>query len=605
MRKIIVISVVALALAIVGATASIAAPSARIDMKVLLLSATGNEPTTAAWQTTLKREGVPYDSLVATPGHTPYTADTFADTLPDGTPRAKYQAVIVATGGLVYQNDSGQFVSALSTDEWQTLATYEATYGIRQVTGFVYPTPDYGLNYPTVSGDQGGVVGSLTTAGKAVFTYLNGPVPIDQGAYGYQTTPATGANFQTLVSGPNGSALLGVYTHTDGRQEMVSTIDANPYQLHNMLLRHGLLNWVTRGVYFGTERNYMTVNVDDIFLSSDHWDPRTHAETTKNPIRMTSKDVDRAVAWSATNGFRLDLLFNAAGSDAAGRKDGLTLELVKYRSKFGWVNHTYSGEPNNDTDYQHVVDDIQNNILWANAHGVSMDPTELVFDEHSGYNNPNVFPALTATGVKWVGDDASRFPDQRPWGPALSVPRYPSSIYYNVGTKAQMLDEYNYRYLPPSLGGSCQDTATTTCFTQPVTWNQLLDSEVRIMMRHVLGNDPRPHYVHQANLAQDGVLYLVVGELLNRYRAYFKPALVQPTMTGDGLLLRTQALWAANQSQVTSYLQGGKVHVQSTASSTVPIPLAGVTGVGSSYGGQLSGWTAIAPGATLELTPGA
>jgi hypothetical protein len=604
MRKAIIASVIAVALGIAGAPASATVPNQRTDMKVLVLSATGSEPTTAAWEATLKREGVPYDELVAAPGHTPYTLDTFADTLADGTPRAKYQAVVVAVGGLYRDDGTGQYVSALSADEWQALATYEATYGIRQVTAFAYPTPEYGLNYPTVSGDQGGVVGSLTSAGTSVFPYLNGPVPIDRGAYGYQATPASGASFQTLVSGPNGSALLGVFTHADGRQEMVSAVDANPYQLHNMLLRHGMLSWVTRGVYLGTERNYMTVNVDDIFLSSDHWDPKTHAETTRNPIRMTSKDVDQAVAWSATNGFRLDLLFNAAGSDAAGRKDGLTLELVKYRSKFGWVNHTYSGEPNNDTDYQHVVDDIQNNILWANAHGVTMDPTELVFDEHSGYNNPNVFPALTATGVKWVGDDASRFPDQRPWGPALSVPRYPSSIYYNVGTKAQMLDEYNYRYLPPSLGGICVNTETTTCLTAPVTWDQLLDSEVRIMMRHVLGNDPRPHYVHQANLAQEGVLYLVVNELLKRYRAYFKPGLVQPTLKGDGQLLQTQAAWAASQSQVTGYLQGGKVRIRSSASSTVQFPLAGATGVGSSYGGLVSGWSSIAPGATLEFTPG-
>jgi hypothetical protein len=603
MRKAIIASFVAVALGIAGASASATVPNQRTDMRVLLLSATGSEPTTTAWEATLKREGVPYDELVAAAGHTPYTLNTFADTLADGTPRAKYQAVIVAVGGLYRQDDTGQYVSALSADEWQALATYESTYGIRQVTAFTYATPEYGLNYPTVSGDQGGVVGSLTTAGNSVFPYLNGPVPIDRGAYGYQATPASGAKFQTLVSGPNGSALLGVFTHADGREEMVSTVDANPYQLHNMLLRHGMLSWVTRGIYLGTERNYMSVHVDDIFLSSDHWDTTTHSETTTNPIRMTDKDVDRAVAWSATNAFRLDLLFNAEGSDTAGRRDKLTNELVKYRSKFGWVNHTYSGEPNNDTDYQHVVDDIQKNLDWAKSNKIAIDGGELVFDEHSGYNNPNVFPALAAKGVNWVGDDASRFPDQRPWGSALSVPRYPSSIYYNVGTKAQMLDEYNYRYLPPSLGGSCQDTATTTCFTQPVTWDQLVDSEVRIMMRHVLGNDPRPHYVHQANLAQDGVLYLVVGELLKRYRAYFNPVLVQPTMTGDGQLLRTQALWAANQSQVTSYLQGGKIHVQSTASSTVQFPLAGVTGVGSTYGGQVSGWTAIAPGATLEFTP--
>jgi hypothetical protein len=303
---------------------------------------------------------------------------------------------------------------------------------------------------------------------------------------------------------------------------------------------------------------------------------------------MTAKDEARAQTWSVKNGFRLDLLINASGSDAAGKNDKLTQALVQDRAYFGWVNHTYSGEPNNDTDYQHVVDDIQMNLDWAKAHKVAMDPTELTFDEHSGYNNPNVFPALTATGVKWIGDDASRFPDQRPWGPALSVPRYPSSIYYNVGTKAQMLDEYNYRYLPPSLGGICQDNATTTCFTQPATW---------------LGNDPRPHYVHQANLAQDAVLLVVMDELLKRYRAYFKPLLLQPTLRGEGQLLQTQAQWAANSGQITGYLQGGKVYVQSTASSTVQFPLAGTTGVGSAYGGQVSGWGSIAPGATLTYSP--
>jgi hypothetical protein len=242
-------------LVIPAAPASAALPNQRIDLKVLLLSATGNEPTANAWEVTLKNEGVPFEKKIASASHTPYTANTFADTLPDGTAHAKYQAVILATGGLLYANDSGQYVSALSDDEWAALRSFEAKFGIRQINAFVYPTPEYGLNYPTTSGDLGGTAASLTASGLQAFPYLQGPVAIDSGAYGYQATPVDPQSFQTLVAGPNQSSLLGIYTRSDGRQEMVSTVDSNAYQIHNQLLRHGMLNWVTRGVYLGYQRN--------------------------------------------------------------------------------------------------------------------------------------------------------------------------------------------------------------------------------------------------------------------------------------------------------------------------------------------------------------
>jgi hypothetical protein len=450
------------------------------------------------------------------------------------------------------------------------------------------------------------VTANLTTAGKVVFPYLKGPIPVDAGTWGYQSTPASGAQFQTLVSGPANSAVLGIHKLADGRENMVSTIDMNQYNLHNNLLRHGMLSWVTRGVFLGTERNYMTVHVDDLFLSSNRWDPKTHAEDEINTIRMTSGDVTRSVLWSALNGFRIDMLFNASGSDAAGSRDRLTQAMLLYKSRFGWINHTYSGEPNNDTSYAHLVNDIQKNISWAKARGITINPTELLFDQHSGFNNPNMPAAIARTGVKWIGDDNSRFPQQRAWGTALSVPRHPSNIYYNAATKAEMLDEYNHLYLPPSLGGVCQDSATTTCFSKPATWNEYVDREAGMMLRHLLGNDPRPHYVHQANLAGDGILFLVMNEVLKRYRAYFKPAVVQPTQTGSGQIIQTQAKWEAAADQVEAYTQNGKVHIRSSASTPVQVPVAGVAaGLGAAYGGLVSGWTSVPAGGALQfnITP--
>ncbi len=57
-----------------------------------------------------------------------------------------------------------------------------------------------------------------------------------------------------------------------------------------------MLTWVTRGVYLGTERNYLTVQVDDVFMDSERWDPVANAETLVRPHRMTAFDVLRARA---------------------------------------------------------------------------------------------------------------------------------------------------------------------------------------------------------------------------------------------------------------------------------------------------------------------
>ena len=34
-----------------------------------------------------------------------------------------------------------------------------------------------------------------------------------------------------------------------------------------------MLNWVTRGVFLGYQRSYLELDVDDVFLGDDKWDP--------------------------------------------------------------------------------------------------------------------------------------------------------------------------------------------------------------------------------------------------------------------------------------------------------------------------------------------
>src|SRR5271165_6345903 len=296
---ILMLTLVSVIAALALTTAASASAAQRIDMKVLLLGTSTTEPDFVSWQSALQREGVPFEAIITSAGHTPITAATLSDTLANGTAEGKYQGIIVSVGNLPVC--TATCVSTLSQTEWAALEEYEQTFNVRQITGDVFPGANFGLNSPTVSGEFAkGAQGTLTTEGKTVFPYLKGTVPMDAGTYGYQATPlatqAAGASFHTLVSGTGGSALVGVYTHPNGIQELVESFDQNQNQLQAELLRHGALNWVTRGVYFGDQRNYLETNIDDNFLPDDTWSTSTH-ENDYNPadaLRETPADVEYA-----------------------------------------------------------------------------------------------------------------------------------------------------------------------------------------------------------------------------------------------------------------------------------------------------------------------
>jgi hypothetical protein len=605
----------------------------RVDMRVLLLSADGTEPTFGAWKAALTREGVPFDAKVAD-ASAPLTDATFADYAAH---HARYQAVILATGDLGHRvaNVDGtvSFPSALSDPEWTALTKFEAAFGIRQFSDSTQPSPLHGLNAATNTGEQGGSTGQLTAAGLQVFPYLKGPVPIENptaavDTFGYQATPAAQvapAAFQTLLGGPGGSSYLGVYTHPDGREEMVSTLDGNENQLHDQLLRHGIINWVTRGVHFGYQRNYFEMEVDDIFLPDDRWDatlkrtlvdgpttasnevtcaaPPAPAGTPQcRPIRMVPADVTRLLTWQQTNGLKLDMVFNGGGSDEfraenAGA-DTLADALLPNVSAFHWINHTFT-HPQLDTLPQAtIVGQVADNVAWARSHGIPVDPSELVTGEHSGLHNAATPAAFAATGVRWTAADNSREPTPYAIGPALTVPRFPTNIYYNVATQAEQLDEYNAIYLPPSAGGVCVASATNTCRTAPATWTDFVGSEAGIMFGHLMGNDPRPHYAHQSNLAEEGVLYPVLDELLRRYHLYLNPPPVQLSLAGIGAAMQRQAAWnsAVTAGKVSGYLQDGRVNV--TAATALEAPITG-TPEGEEYGGAPSRWFPVSPSAPI------
>jgi hypothetical protein len=353
---------------------------------------------------------------------------------------------------------------------------------------------------------------------------------------------------------------------------------------------------------------------------------------------MTPADVDFLVAWQNTNKLKLDMVYNGGGYDGAIAESGtfpLGTKLLQTRAQFRWVNHTndhlylgcvqdFSVAPwqcAKDargailwTSYNDVYNQIRQNQVFAQQRGLNIVASELVTGEHSGLrrtpqepsDNPNLARAFTAAGIRVVASDNSRESVQRTIGSARTSPRYPMNIYYNVGTKSEMADEYNWVYTSTANGGSgiCTTNPLSTCIA-PLDTNTGFDSyivpyEARTMLLHIVQNSPRSHYAHQSNLAEDRILYPVLDAAIAKYRAVFNTntPLVNATTTELGNEMFNQTDWASKRSRISAYVQSGQLRVtlgSGTAAITTPVTVPGAATGGSvgAYGGTRTGWSSV------------
>ncbi|GAA0276390.1 hypothetical protein GCM10010302_12560 [Streptomyces polychromogenes] len=642
-----------ISVAVPATTVHAATVAPRIDLKVLVVDDGGS--SVGAITAELRDTGVPFTRIDLGSASRPVIDAAFLSDTVSGRPRAKYQGVVLPN-----ENPFGA-----GSAEMAALTAYESAYGIRQVDAYTWAHPEVGLEYTDNGGYTGtldGTQAAVTAAGKSgPFGYLGGQVtfednsPLIPESYGFIAKPMAG--FTSYVDAPVGSgrgSLVGEYAH-DGRSELVVTFGYNQYQQQFRLLARGIVEWLTQGVHLGQERNYFAVHVDDVFAPDARWDkslnctPGDYAcaggEGKESTIRMTAADAQYLAQWQTSKDFKLDLLFNAGAGEEwkteNGGTDALTTQLLADKAKYRWMNHTYTHlflgctqdvsvspwtctkDAQGQTLWMSRADisaQIRDNNNWAASKGLTTDRSELVTGEHSGLktlpqqpqDNPNLAGALADNGVKWAGSDNSREPDQRAVGAALTVPRYPMNVYYNTGTNAEMADEYNWIYTSRADGGSglCEDNpATSTCLPAPLDattgyLDHIVPAEARIAMRHVLNNDPKPHYVHQSNLAEDRTLYPVLNQVLDTYRSLYAPSapIVNQSMKATGVELQRRAAWdkAIAAGQVTAYRIGKDVTVKAPSGVLAPVTapngtkkqlLLGTADFGTAYAGTRSAWT--------------
>ncbi|MFI9610323.1 hypothetical protein ACIHCM_01205 [Streptomyces sp. NPDC052023] len=638
----------------IAAPGASAAPTPRIDLRVLVVD-NGESPVQAI-TAQLRSTGIPYTTVKLTDPNRPTITAAFLSDTVGGTPRARYQGVV-----LPHEAPFGA-----GSAEQAALETYERTYGIPQVDAYTWAHPEVGLDYTSEGGYAGTLDGrqaAVTDAGKAgPFGYLDGALtfednsPAVQESYGFVARPRSGFTSYVDVPVPDGTgrgSLVGEYAH-DGRRELVVTFAYNQHQRQFRALARGIVEWLTQGVHLGRDRNYFAVHVDDVFAPDARWD--TERDCTPGdldcadgagegtaPIRMTAADAQYAAQWQRERGFTLDMVYNAGSGEEwkaeNGGTDPLAARLLADRDQYRWINHTYTHpylgcvqdtstvpwtcakNAEGSTRWMsrsEIAAQIRDNHDWGVRNGLPVDRTELVTGEHSGLrtlpqqpeDNPNLARALADNGVRWIASDNSREPEQRAAGSALTVPRHPMNVYYNVGTAEEMVDEYNFIYTSRADGGSgiCENNPTSTCLDDPLDpatgyASYIVPQETRIALGHALNNDPRPHYVHQSNLAEDRLLYPVLDGVLAEYRALFADNTPVENLgqKAVGTELQRRAEWhkAVADNRVTAYRIGNTVTVSAPSGVEIPVTapqgtrqqlLLGTSTFGTAYAGNRSAW---------------
>ena len=586
-----------------------------IDLKILVVSADGQESDLPTIQQTLRQLGIPFETMIAKTA-----PDLVPSKLWDGGVHGYYQAVILATGGLAYYDPAtNSWPSAFTAAEWATLWDYEARFGIRQVTSYTYPGgfPDsYGLNIVTYQDTlTSPLQATLTASGKQVFSDLNPNSPVTfEGAWVYLATVANPAVTTPLITTPQGYAIASITTYPDGRQNLAVTAANNTELIHSLLLSYGLVNWATKGLFLGERHVNSSYQIDDLYIDDDIWDPVAKSDLTGLSYRNNAADIMSLINWQngvranpLTSSFRVEWAFNGEGASGIYAPDDLTPAIKTNQAQFNFVNHTYTHQ-NLDppTTAATVTSELsRNHNFRATVPFVNYSRDSMVQPDISGLTNPAFFQAASQFGIRYMISDTSRPGWNNPSPNAgfpvsgfpnlLVIPRRPTNLFYNLSTPTEWASEFNYYYAPGGIWAF---------FDHPLSYAEIIDVESNWLLKYLLKWDIDPLMFHQPNVrAYDGV-HSLLGDLVDsaftKYQAAMQLSVRNQTEHAVGRKMTDRMNY--DQSGTTASLVPC-TSVTITAARAARVPVTGVA-FGTNrevYGGQNISYIALNAGQSVTI----
>jgi hypothetical protein len=582
-------------------TMQMAAPGARrIELKLLLLTATGDEPSYLAARSALDRIGAPYDVLIAT------TTDLVSTLLSNGVDDCYYRGIVIAVGELGYFDTvTQQWTSALSADQWATLADYERACSARELTWYGFPSADLGLAPASSFTSSDAVTAGVTSAGAGLFPYVpaGAAIPI-RNAFGYKATVTDPAATTALIESDDGGVLVASHVAPDSREAMFVTMDSNPSLVHGLVLEYGLVSWVSRGLFIGKKRAYLTPQIDDIFIDDDMWNTTTHHNDGTDSFRITGSDFDALVSWQsglraalpAGSRYITAMGFNGIGTLSSVYPDQTPFVAARAAgANLTWLSHTWDHvdmDGMTSTDARNEV--AQNCQLAATYHLNGFSCAELITPAVSGLTTAGALQGIDEAGVRYIISDASiteaiaaergTVPGDNPSfnvgrvnaldAHIYEVPRHPTNFFFDVATRDAEVDEYNTIY--------------RSYWGRDLSYDEIIDVEASFGMHYLLTGDLDPLMFHQTNLGGelvDSTRHSLFGDWIQSSAALFTALVEFPIVS----LTQRDLAGAMAARDALDTCSVAATYVEAGAAATLELHTGGacvvpITGLSSSAG---------------------
>jgi hypothetical protein len=614
---------------------TLAQASPPVVMKVLVLSGSTSETSYKSIVTYLGEIGVPYQAL-ALKTITPDSSGnrlsqvSFVDTARG---MGLYQAIILTDSSF-----SACTPSCLSTTDWTTLNNYATQYAVRVASYFTHPAAQWGL-LPADSGVSYTAASplsvTLTTAGSAVFPYLNAanPIPVaGQGTTGitaYRATPTAAANETTTPLMMAGTyTVAAAHTTAAGEEILALTMDNSPSLLHSQAFGYGVINWATKGIFLGSRKVYLNPQIDDLLLGNWIYAPSLHpaceSGNTCPTYYQTGPDLQAQATWQA--GHQADPLFqsfrgtfgvNGVGTTWFAANDPVFAAIKATSSKFWWISHTWD-HPNLDcysvtnngvcspATLSQSLSELNRNTAVAPSLGITLDQIGMVTPFNSGLSNASFLQAAAQVGIKYIVDPA--YPASPNIGIVSSlVPSitfltrmnnnlFDDAFSPSTGVYGSWPDEYNANYGPHG---------STPLYSQNQTYSQILDNESQqFLLNNMLAYSPYLLAFHIANSATYDGTHSLYTDLLDATITKYEKIFTLPvlTMNMENIAASMAERASYNASGVSGvYTPGVSVVLTTTKAATIP-----TTGICSqsacgTYGGQIQDDVVMAANSTVTM----
>ena len=545
-----------------------------VQLRMLVLAASGNEPSLAGVRAVLDQMGTPYDAVALGKG----------ERLPplEENGVGRYQAIVLSTGNLGICDPDCR--SALSKDGWDLLDRYAARYGVRTLSYYTFPEARYGIqavgNLPA-SANETDV--NVSADGESLFPYLRTGRPVKvRYAFTWLAKLASGSETTTTPILKIGEHVAGViHRAPDGRESLAVTMDQSPSLEHSALLSYGLVRWVARGVFLGYRRAYFNPQVDDLFLPNEQFDATQEACVPKqltltailNPnspcprLRMSGTDLDFVADWQAEwnrdpqlAGLKVSLAYNGFGTNAV--DDTLVVAAQRHAERFFWINHTYNhksldcyapdGGGCRGASADETRAEIGLNLARAAELGLAADTSSLVTPGISGLANRDFLRGAADIGVEYLVSDTSR-PEYAPLlansgtrsalePRILLIPRRATALFYNtsrpeVGAVGSETDAYNHLFGPLGI----LKVNGLPFFAVDQTYDDIVERESTTLLGYLLRSEIYPTMFHQGNLvrypAGGSLMTDVLDAAIRKFVARLKLPLESRTQSEIGGIL--------------------------------------------------------------------